>query len=197
MADLFSSLGGLVGGLFGGKDPYKDASKQYEKYANQAASYQNPFYQAGTGALPQYQNYLQGMSDPSAFINNLMGGYQASPYSQYMQDQSIKAAQNAASASGLSGSSAMNQAIQQNAANISSQDMNQWLQNVLGINTQYGAGLGGLVGMGQGSANNLSNIYNSLGQNLAQGSYGSANASNQRMSDIFGGLGSLAMLAFL
>lgn len=192
-----SGLSSIFGGLFGNNDPYKDAMKQYQQYANQAAGYQNPFYNAGNAAIPQYQNYLQKMSDPSQFINNLMGGYQSSPHSQYLQDQAMKAALNAGSASGLSGSSAMNQAISQNAADISSQDMNQWLQNVLGINTQYGQGLGNMLNMGQGAANNLSNIYTGLGNEMAQGKYGSANAKNQQMGDIFGGLGNLAMLAFL
>lgn len=197
MADLFNSLGGLVGGLFGGKDPYKDAMKQYQQYAGQAASYQNPFYQAGTGALPQYQNYLNKMSDPSQFINNLMGGYQESPYAKYQQDQAMRAAQNMGSASGLTGSTPLTQFAQQNASDISSADMDKWLQSVLGINTQYGAGLGGLLGMGQGAANQLSNIYGGLGQDMGQASYGSSMAHNKRMSDIFGGLGNLAMFAFL
>lgn len=190
-------LSSIFSGLFGNNDPYKDAMKQYQNYANQAAGYQNPFYNAGNAAIPQYQNYLQKMSDPSQFINNLMGGYQESPHSQYLQDQAMKSAMNASSASGLSGSSAMNQAISQNAADISSQDMNQWLQNVLGINSQYGQGLGSMMGMGQNAGNQLSNIYTGLGNEMAQGSYGSSMAKNQQMGDLFGGLGNLAMLAFL
>lgn len=197
MADLFSGLGSLFGGIFGGGDPYKDAMKQYKQYANQAAGYQNPFYQAGQGTIPQYQNYLQSMSNPSQFINQLMGGYQESPHAKYLQDQSMRAGINAASASGLTGSSPMTQFMQENAANISSGDMNQWLQNVLGVNTQYGAGLGNMLGMGQGAANQLSNIYGTLGQNMGEGAYGSRQAKNQQMSDIFGGLGNLAMFAFL
>lgn len=197
-ASFGGGLSGLLGGLFGGhSDPYKDAMKQYQQYAGQAAGYQNPFFQAGTGAIPQYQNYLQGMSNPSEFLNNLMGQYQKSPGYDYLQDQSIKAAQNAASASGLSGSSALTQAIQQNASNLASQDMNNWLQNALGINQQYGAGLGGLLGMGQGAANQLSNIYGNLGQQMGEGAYGSRMAKNNQMSDIFGGLGNLAMFGFL
>ena len=186
---LFDSLGSIAGGLFGSShDPYKDAMKQYQKYANQAAEYQNPFYNAGTGAIPDYQKYLGGMSDPSQFINQLMSQYSESPQSKYLQDQSMKAGQNAASASGLSGSTPFTKFMQEQSAGIASQDMDKWLQNVLGINNQYGSGLQNLMGMGQSSANQLSNIYNMLGSNMAGGSYGSQNYQNQQLSDILSGL---------
>jgi len=191
MAGLFDSIGSIFGGATS-KDPYKDAMKEYKKYADKAAGYQNPFYNAGTGAIGDYQNYLKGMSDPSQFINDLMGGYNESPYSKYMQDQSMRAAQNMGSASGLSGSTPLTQFAQENAANIASGDMNQWLQNVLGINNQYGGGLEKLMGMGQNSANSLSNIYGNLGQQMGGASANSTNFKNKQMSDIFSGLFGLA-----
>lgn len=191
MAGLFDSIGSIFGGLTS-KDPYKDAMKQYQKYANQAAGYQNPFYNAGKGAIGDYQNYLKGMSDPSEFINNLMGGYSESPYAKHMQDQSMRAAQNMGSASGLSGSTPLTQFAQENAGNIASGDMNQWLQNVLGINNQYGGGLEKLMGIGQNSANSLSNIFGNLGNNMGGAAAGSTNFNNKKMSDIFSGLFGLA-----
>lgn len=194
---LGGGLSGLFGGLFGGGDPYKDAMKEYSKYANQASQYQNPFFQAGQGAIPQYQNYLQGMSNPSEFLNNLMSGYQASPYNQYLQKQSQRAGTNAASASGLIGSTPFQLQQQENASNIAQGGLNDWLSQVLGLNQQYGAGLQGLLGLGQGSANQLSNIYSNLAQQAGEAAYGSRQAKNQRTSDIFGGLGNLAMFAFL
>jgi len=191
MAGLWDSLGSITGGLIGGssgKDPYKKAMKQYEKYGNQAASFQNPFFNAGTGAIGDYQNYLNNMKDPSKFINDLMGGYSASPYSQYLQDQSMRAAQNMGSASGLSGSTPLTQFAQENASNIASGDMNQWLQNVLGINNQYGGGLEKMMGMGQGAANNLSNIFGNLGQQMGGAAAGSQNYKNKNLNDILSGI---------
>src|SRR5579859_3319784 len=180
---LGGGLSGLFGGLFGGGDPYKDAMKQYENYANKAANYQNTFYQAGKGAIGDYQNYLQGMSDPSEFLNNLMSNYQESPYNQYLQQQSNRAGTNAASASGLIGSTPFQLQQQQNAANIAQGGMNDWLQNALGINNSYGSGLQNLLGMGQGAGNQLSNIFSNLGNQMGEGAYGSREAKNQQLSD--------------
>lgn len=189
MADLFSSLGSLVGGLFGGGgDPYNDAMKQYSKYANKAAGYQNPFYQSGVNSIPQYESWLTSMQDPTAFINNLMGGYQESPYAHYQQEQGMRAGTNMASATGLTGSTPFAQQLQENAQNISSKDMDQWLQNVLGINTQYGQGLNTNINRGQQSANMLSNIYSGLGNQMAGGAYGRGMAGQQQLSDILSGI---------
>lgn len=197
MADLFSSMASLAGGLFGsGDDAYKDMMKQASAYADKAASYQNPFYDAGTAAIPQYQDWLSGMSDPSAFINNLMGGYSASPYSQYEQEQAIRAANNMGSASGLTGSTPMQLQAQENAANIANKDMEQWLAHVLGINTQYGQGLSTEIGRGQQSANQLSNIYGSLGNLAAGGAYNADMAKQKQLSDILSGIFGIGSSAY-
>lgn len=187
-------VGQLLGGLFGNSGaPYGDAMKQFEKYFGRAGQYQNPFYNAGTGAIPQYQEWLQGMKNPSGFINNLMGGYQESPFAKFQQQQGVRAAQNIGSASGLTGSTPLTQFAQQNAQNISSQDMDQWLQHVLGINSQYGQGLGNLMSGGQGAANNLSNLMSQLGVLMGQGAYGQRTGENQDRSNIIGGLLKLFM----
>lgn len=188
-----SGLGGLFGGLFGdsGK-PYDKAMDQYQQYGKQAANTQQPYMQAGQGAIGDYQKWLQGQSDPSGFINNLMGQYQESPYAQYLQQQAMNAGQNAASASGLMGSTPMMLQMQQNAGNIASQDQNQWLQNVLGINKQYGQGENSLMQGGQNSANSLTNLYNQMGQQMGQGAYGTEAGKQQDFwNTIGGGLGIL------
>jgi len=191
---LQGGLGQFFGGLFGNSGaPYGDAMKQFENYFGKAKDTQNPFYQAGVGALPQYQNWLSGMKNPSGFINNLMGGYQESPFAKFQQQQGIRAAQNMGSASGLTGSTPLTQFAQQNAQNISSQDMNQWLQNVLGVNTQYGSGLNNLISGGQGAANNISSLLSQLGVLMGQGAYGQRAGENQDRSNMIGGLLKLFM----
>jgi len=191
MADLFSSIGDAVGGLFGmgsSSDPFKDASKQYTKYADQAASYQNPFYQSGKRSIPQYEDWLKGMSDPSEFINNLMGGYSTSPYSQYEQDQSMRASNNAASASGLTGSTPYQLQAQENASNLANKDMEQWLSHVLGINTEYGQGLNTNINRGQQAGNQLSGIYSNLGSQMGNAAYGSSMAQQSSLANLLSGL---------
>jgi len=186
-----SGLGGLLGGLFGdsGK-PYDKAMEEYQKYMQMGQQTQQPYLNAGTGAIGDYQKWLQGQQDPSKFINDQMGQYQESPWAKNLQQQSMNAGQNAASASGLMGSTPLMQQLQQNAGNIASQDQNQWLQNVLGINTQYGQGQQNLMSGGQNAANSLTNMYNQMGQNMGQAAYGKEAGKKQDFwNTIGGGLG--------
>lgn len=185
---FFDGLGRFAGGIFGGSDkPYQDAMDEYRKWAERGAGAQTPFWEAGKNAIPGYNKWLEGMSDPSGFINNLLGKYQESPYAKYLQQQSVRAGQNAASAGGLLGSTPFAQQLQQNATNISNQDLQSWLGNVLGINTQYGQGLSNEIGWGQGAANQLTNMYNDVGGRMGEGAFGRRAGRNQDFWNAFGG----------
>lgn len=188
-----SGLGGFLGGIFGdsGK-PYDDAMKQYQEYYNKSQQAQQPYLDAGKEGLGNYQEWLEKQKDPTKFINDTMGQYSESPYAQYLQGQSLRAGQNAASASGLSGSTPLMQQLQQNAGNIASKDQNEWLQNVLGINTQYGQGQNNLMTGGQNAANSLTNLNSQMGQQMGQAQYGKTAGKQQDFwNTIGGGLGIL------
>ncbi len=183
-----SGLSQFLGGLFGDSGaPYDKAMGEWQKYLGQGKDLMNPFYQAGTGAIPQYQEWLQGMKDPSAFINKIMGQYQESPFAKYQQQQSMRAGQNAGSASGLTGSTPMMQQMQQNASNISGQDMNTWLQNVLGVNTQYGAGQGNLMSGGQNAMNTFMQMLSEYGSLMGGGAFGKEQGRQQDRQNMIGG----------
>jgi len=173
-------------GLFGSDKPYNDAMEQYQNNMNQAQGVQQPWLQAGQGAIGDYQKWLRGQQNPSGFINNLMKDYQQSPYNQYLQQESQNAGINAASASGLTGSTPFMQQQQQNAGNIAQGGMNDWLKNVLGINTQYGEGQQNLMKGGQTSANALSGLFQNNGLNAAGSTFGAGQARDQDMSNLFG-----------
>jgi hypothetical protein len=182
-------LAGIFGGLFGDSGaPYSRAMDQYQQYGQRAENVQNPFLQAGTGAIDDYQKWLQSMHNPSGFLNNLMGQYQESPWAKNLQQQGMRANTNAASASGLIGSTPYQQQAQQNAYNISSQDMGNWLQNALGINTQYGAGQQNLMNQGFNSANSLTNLFGNLGEQMGNAKYGQKAAQNNDFMNLLTGL---------
>lgn len=191
-----SGLGGFLGGMFGdsGK-PYDEAMKQYQQYMQQAQQTQQPYADAGKGAIGDYQKWLEGQKDPSGFINNLMGNYSESANAQNLQKQSMLAGQNAASAGGLMGSTPMIQQMQQESGNIAAADQNQWLQNVLGVNTQYGQGQQNLINNGQQAANSLTNMYGQMGNNMGQAAYGKEAGKQQDFwNTIGGGIGMLGGL---
>lgn len=193
---LGSGFGGgiasILSGLFGDSgSPYQDAQDAYKPYFDQATGAQQPYAQAGQAALGPYQDMLKNMSNPSGFINQLMGQYQESPFAKYQQQQGVRAAQNLGSASGLTGSTPLQLQAQQNAQNISSQDMQNWLGNALGVNNQAMSGYGNLINGGQGAANSLSNLYNNGAQQMSGYAYGENQGRQNDMSNIFGGIGSL------
>lgn len=187
--NFMGGMGQFFGGLTGNSGaPYQAGMDQLQKYFSQAQGLQNPFYNAGTQAIPQYQNWVNSMSHPTDFINGMMNQYQESPWAKFQQQQGIRSAQNIGSANGLANSTPMTQFAQQNAQNISSQDMNQWLQNVLGVNTQYGSGLNNQMNMGQNAANSMTNMLSQMGNSMAQGAYGQSAGQQQDHNNIIGGL---------
>lgn len=194
-SNLMSGMSGILGGLFGDSgSPYEAAMGQYQDYTRRAENSLNPFLSAGHGAIAPFQQWLSSMQNPSQFLNNLTNQYQESPFSKYQQQQAMRAAQNAASASGLSGSTPFMQQIQQNASNISSQDMNNWLSKVLGINTQYGAGNQSLINSGLGAGNALAGLYGDMGRSMAEAAYGKQAGENNDFSNLLGGALQLGMM---
>jgi len=182
-------IAGILGGLFGDSGaPYDKAMDQYKEWSGKAEQAQNPFYNAGVQGMGNYQDWLKGMKDPSQFMNNLQGQYQQSPYNQFLQQQAQRGGQNAASASGLMGSTPMMEQMQQNSANIGASGMNDWLQNVIGVNNQYGQGQQNLMQGGQNAANQLTNMYSNMGQQMGQAAGNKQSAQNNDfMSMLMGG----------
>lgn len=193
--DFMSGAAGLFGGMFGDSgSPYDDAMKQYQEWMQKAENAQNPFWQAGKNAIPAYQDWVNSMKDPSGFINNLMGQYQQSPWAKYQTEQAMRAGKNAGAAGGLTGSTPLTQFMQQSAHDISQQDMQSWLQNVLGINTQYGAGQDRLMTGGQNAANALTNMYGQMGGRMGDAAYGKGAGENQDLWNMISGGAQLAMM---
>lgn len=164
----------LLAGIFGNSGkPYENAFKDYNQYAQQGMQYQMPFYNAGVNALGPLQGMLGKMSDPSGFVNNLMGNYQESPWAKFATGQAQQGANNSASASGLVGSTPFMQASADYSKGIASQDMNTWLSHALGVNQEALGGYQNLVGTGQNSANQLSNIMSMIARQASGSAYGS------------------------
>jgi hypothetical protein len=100
----------------------------------------------------------------------------------------MQASTNAASANGLAGSTPMQQAMQQNARDISSQDQQKYFGNLNGINNNYMSGLQGLMGQGMNAQGGISDLLSKLAEQMGGGAYGKAQGNNQDFSDILSGL---------
>jgi hypothetical protein len=190
--NMASGLGSLFSGLSGSSSsPYAAAMAQYQQFANQGANAMMPYMNMGTNAMPAYQNWAQSMSNPSQFENNMMNQYQESPNAKYMQQQAIRSAMNAGAANGLGGSTPMMQQIQQNAGNISQQDMQNWMGNAMGINQMYGSALSNQIGMGEMGSNSLLGLYGNEASAMGNAAYGQQAGKNQNKSNIWGSLGGI------
>lgn len=183
-----SDLSQFLGGMFGdsGK-PYEDFMNEYRRWADQARHFQDPYLQAGEKGLGNYQDWLNQMKDPSGFINNLMGKYQESPWSQALQRKALQAGTNAASAAGTVGSTPFAQQMQQQASDIASSGMNDWLSKVLGINTEYGQGNQFLIGSGQHAADDMTRFFQDMAEKMGAGAFGKRFGRDQDFWNAIGG----------
>jgi len=145
----------------------------YQGNFNNAMNGMMPWLQTGQNELGTYQKGVNAMQDPN-FINNMMQQYQSSPLANLQQQQGLQAMNNQAAASGQLGSTAAAKGLDNYAQQVSSGDMNQYLQNRLGAYNNFLQGAGNIAGMGQQAANtmggwgmqagsDMANMYNNLG----------------------------------
>src|ERR1700733_2066781 len=126
----------------GGKNPADAAMPYLNQIPGMEKQYYDPFInqgrEAGNTLAPQFNQISQ---DPAAFLESIMGKYQPHRPYQLRNEEALRTAGNTAAAGGIRGglSDIKNESRISDA--LLGQDMQQWLQNVLGI---QGAGQQGL-----------------------------------------------------
>lgn len=187
----------FLGGIFGGgADPMSAANKYLEQIPDIQRQYLEPFInRAGSAGDIMSEQFGRMAQDPTAMLNQLMEGYEPSKGYQFQQDQMSQAAANTAAAGGLRGSpqeQAQQQSITQG---LLSQDMQNWLKNAMGLQSEGLQGESGLYRGGLGAAGNLADSLSNVLGTQAQMGYRDALQRNQGPMDIFrgllGGLGTL------
>lgn len=169
---------GLLDDLFGGgqQKGFEDLAGQLQQgqqaqrdALQQALGFLQPFQQAGTGALGQFQQQLGQMQDPTQFLNQLLQGFAPSQEQQQQTQASLTAAQNALQSQGLGGSGVGARALGEIGQQAQGAGQQQFLQNVLGIQGQEMGGLQNLMGLGAGAGQQAANLAFGTGQGLAGG----------------------------
>jgi len=194
--NLLKGAGGgiasILSGLFGNSGAgYQEAMDAYNKYIKQGEGQFNPYTQAGQRATSNLEAQLALMKDPQAFVNNILKGYSMSPEAQKEQQYGQQGIQNAASASGLLGSSPLFASAADYAKQFSTNDMQRYLQNVLGVNTEYLGGQNQLSNRGLQAASALADLLRQQAEANAMGEYGKASGHQSDINKIFSGIGSL------
>lgn len=160
---------GFLSGLFGSK---KNPADQAMPYLNQIAPmaqgnlnpYINRGQEAGNTAFGEFNSLV---SDPTAFLDDLFANYSMSEGFKNRRNEALRTAGDAAATGGFAGTFADQKMQTQLADALLSEDMQQWLNNVLGL---YGTGLEGLQNFNNQGFNASTDLTNILGSTLgAQG----------------------------
>jgi hypothetical protein len=166
MSILSKLFGGGGGGGFSGSNPANAAQPYLDKIPQVGHDYYDPYItQGSTAGQTAQRQYDTLTNDPTGFINKLMEAYKPSEGYQFQKDLLTKEMGNTAAAGGIAGTplDQMNQA--EGVQGLLSKDMQQFLQNALGV---YGTGLEGeekVSGRGFDAAKNLADL---LGGSLNQ-----------------------------
>lgn len=126
----------------------------------------DPYVTAGQDASGKTKSqYEELMNDPTGFINKLMESYKESDSYGFQKDRLTKEMGNTAAAGGIAGTplDQMNQA--EGIQGLLSKDMQQYLQNALGV---YGTGLQGEEGVASRGFDASGKLTDALGGGLNQ-----------------------------
>lgn len=183
------------GGAQKGAEDYEESLRQglneLKKYGLEGANFLNPYATAGEGQIGALQRAIASMINPGQYYNQIMSNYQESPAAKMQQEVGTNNALNAASASGMLGSSDLLNDINQQSQNISNQDMQQYFNNMMGINTQGLNMAQHMYDAGYGADAQKASIYNNLARAIAQmyGGIGKARmAGDEARSSGLGGI---------
>lgn len=189
MADFLNGLPQILGGLFGNSDrPYQKAQDSFNQYNQQAQNQFEPYSQAGQRGLNKYQNFLSQYKNPQDFLSKIMSGYNESPGARYQQQMGTHAATNAFSAAGLTGSTPFAQFLDQQSQGIASQDMQQYLKNILGIGDTYLGGQQHLMDQGFNANSHISSLLGNAANTNSGLEYGQQAGKQQDLFNLLGGL---------
>ena len=183
-------------GWFSQKSPSEAAMPYLGKVEQTSRDVYNPYINRGQEAGESLgRNFNEMSNDPTALINKIMEQYNESPAYQAKRNKALGGAYNAAAYGGNVGGAGHQEASADLINSLMGEDMQQWLQNALGV---QGAGLQGQQGLystgfgaSQGLGSDLTNLYGTQGQ-LA---YKNQAQKNQNQNDLFksllGGVGGL------
>lgn len=157
----------ILSKLFGGRSNPMDAANQYlNQIPGLGHKGYDPYVNAGLDASGKTKSQYESlMSDPTGFINKLMEAYKPSESYGFQKEQLTKDMGNTAAAGGIAGTplDQMNQA--EGIQKLLSGDMQQFLQNALGV---FGTGLEGEEGIAGRGFDATKNLTDLLGGALNQ-----------------------------
>lgn len=171
----------------------KSANSYLDKIPGTIKPYFNPYIESGGDAYNTMNPILDQMTkDPAAFLDAMMKNYEPSKGYQMKLDQMKKAAGNTAAAGGMRGSLGDISNEAKLTDMLMGEDMQQWLQNVFGIQGRGLSGESHIFDTGYDAskslAGDLSNILGTQGQLAFQ----RQRDKDKQSSDLWSGITGLA-----
>lgn len=141
--------------IWGHDDPQAAANQYLDKIPGMGREYLNPYIERGNQAGNQVSGEYDKLLNPNNFMDEIMKHFSESPGAQYQREQLGKGIGATAAAGGYAGNPEHQRQYGEMSNKIMSGDMQQYLQNALGI---YGKGLSGkedIFNKGFGATNSL------------------------------------------
>lgn len=126
--------------MFRHDDAAGGANKYMDQIPGATGRYYNPFIDKGRAAGGKLEGEYGRMMNPTSFIDDIMKNYDMSKSAQYQTKELGRGIGATAAAGGFSGTPEHQKEYGEMAHDIMSKDMQQYLQNALGV---YGGGLSG------------------------------------------------------
>lgn len=169
-------------------NPSDKASEYLNQIPGQVHDIYDPYVKQGQDAYNQLNPIYGRMGqDPTAFLEQMMKGYAPSRGYQLKRDEALRAAGNTAAAGGMRGSMSDITGQERLASSLMGQDMQQWLNNVMGIQDRGTGGLQNFYNNGFNASNAMAgDLTNALGSSASNAYQGQRNR-NQGWSDLLGG----------
>lgn len=164
--------------LFSREDPMKNANKYLEQIPGIGKQYYNPFIESGRKAGTLLEGEYGKLMKPTSFIDDIMKNYDMSKGAIYKRDQLGRGIGATAAAGGYAGTPEHMQEYGEMSNKLMSDDMQQYLQNALGV---YGTGLSGeqdIYGKGYSASDKLAELISGVLSSQAGGAFQSASQTN-------------------
>ena len=168
--------------IFGGKsNPMGEANNYLNQIPGVAHAGYDPYVNEGRDASGKTKStYESLMSDPQGFIDSLLKNYKNSEGYNFQKGELTKELGNAAASGGIAGTPLDQQNQGQAIQGLLSKDMQQYLENALGV---FGKGLAGEEGIATRGYDASGKLTDTLGTTLGSQASSAFNNAQQNNKD--------------
>ena len=177
---------------FGKNNPARAAGGELGKIAGYGRDAYNPFIQQGQNAMGQLgPQYSQMAGQPTDFYNQILGQFKPSAGYQYKEDRLNQLGHNTAAAGGYAGTQGDVENRSKAISGLLGEDMQQYLQNILGIQGAGQAGLQRQSDIGFMGAGGLADYLGTVGLNKGNLAANQSRYGNEASTNALGSLAGL------